>query len=91
MFRSFFGRRDGDRERRRWPRSRAGGCLLWVLLLIVILIVLSLMFGGFRKGTKAGGPGDVRASGSAVAALSLPALSLPAGNKMCHSAGHEHL
>jgi hypothetical protein len=26
-----------------------------VLLLIVLLIVLSLMFGGFRKGTKADG------------------------------------
>jgi hypothetical protein len=51
MSRSSSGR--GDGYRRRWPRSRAGGCLLWILLLIVILIVLSLMFGGFRKGTKA--------------------------------------
>jgi nitrate/TMAO reductase-like tetraheme cytochrome c subunit len=39
--------------RRYWPRSRAGGCLLWIVLLIVILIVLSLLFGGFQKGTKA--------------------------------------
>ncbi len=35
-------------------RSRAGGCLLWVVLLILVLIVLSVMFGGFQKGTKAG-------------------------------------
>jgi hypothetical protein len=77
MFRSFFGRRDrhrdGYRDRRRWPRSRAGGCLLWILLLIVILIVLSLMFGGFRKGTKTGGLGHSPASGRTMAVLSLPA------------------
>jgi hypothetical protein len=38
--------------RRRWrPRSRAGGCLAWFLVLIVVLVVLALMFGGFHKGT----------------------------------------
>jgi len=60
MYRSLFGRPDryGDRrQRRRWPRSRAGGCLLWIVLLIVILIVLSVLFGGFQKGTKAGSLG----------------------------------
>jgi ABC-type Fe3+ transport system permease subunit len=62
MYRSLFNRRDryGDRrqrQRRRWPRSRAGGCLLWIVLLIVILIVLSVLFGGFQKGTKANGLG----------------------------------
>ena len=41
--------------RRRWPQSRAGGCLLLVLLAIVVLIIFSLMFGGFQKGTKSGG------------------------------------
>ena len=58
MYRSLFNRLDryGDRrQRRRWPRSRAGGCLLWIVLLIVILIVLSVLFGGFQKGTKANG------------------------------------
>lgn len=30
------------------------GCLLWVLGLIIVLIILSLLFGGFQKGTKAG-------------------------------------
>lgn len=33
------------------------GCLLWILILIVVLIVLSLLFGGFQKGTKALGAG----------------------------------
>jgi hypothetical protein len=39
-------------ERR--PRSRLAGCLLWILALFVLLIIVSLLFGGFRKGTKAG-------------------------------------
>jgi len=49
---------DGFRRRRtgsgRGPRRRLGGCLLWILGLIVALVILSLMFGGFQKGTKAG-------------------------------------
>jgi hypothetical protein len=51
-----------DRSRgrgRRWPRSRAGGFLLWIVVLIVILIILSLMFGGFQKGTKSSGLGSL--------------------------------
>ena len=44
-------------QQRRWPRSRAAGCLLWIVLLVVILIVLSVLFGGFQKGTKAGPQG----------------------------------
>jgi hypothetical protein len=49
---------DGFRRRRTGsgggPRRRLGGCLLWILGLIVALIILSLLFGGFQKGTKAG-------------------------------------
>ena len=45
----------GRREQR--PRSRLAGCLLWILVLVALLIVLSLLFGGFRKGTKAAGAG----------------------------------
>jgi len=37
-----------------------------VLLVIVVLIILSLMFGGFQKGTKSGGIGPLR-PGSLVA------------------------
>jgi hypothetical protein len=44
------------------PRGRLTGCLLWVIGLIVILIVLALLFGGFQKGTKVGA--DARATAS---------------------------
>jgi len=43
----------GHRGERR-PRSRLAGALLWILALLILLIILSLLFGGFRKGTKAG-------------------------------------
>ena len=58
MYRYGFGRRRERYDGRRWtPRSRAAGCLLWVLLLIAILVVISLMFGGFQKGSKYSGLG----------------------------------
>ncbi|MDX6389494.1 MAG: hypothetical protein QOJ73_557 [Streptosporangiaceae bacterium] len=41
------------RQQRR--RVGARGCLLWLLGMVVLLLVLSLLFGGFQKGTKAGG------------------------------------
>jgi hypothetical protein len=43
----------GRGERRR-PRSRLAGCLIWILALVALLIILSLLFGGFHKGTKVG-------------------------------------
>ena len=46
----------GRRERR---RPRLVGCLIWLVALIVILIVLSLLFGGFTKGTKVSGAGPL--------------------------------
>jgi hypothetical protein len=42
----WYGRRDTRR------RPRVVGCLIWLIAVIVILIVLSLLFGGFQKGTK---------------------------------------
>jgi hypothetical protein len=30
---------------------------MWILILIVVLIILSVMFGGFTKGTKTSGLG----------------------------------
>jgi hypothetical protein len=30
-------------------RPRLGGCLLWILILIAILLVAALFFGGVRK------------------------------------------
>ena len=68
--RADYGGRSG--RRRRWPRSRAAGCLLWivllVVLLVVLLIVLSVMFGGFQKGTqvKGLGPGRTYSSGPSL-------------------------
>ena len=37
-------------------RPRLGGCLLWFLILIAIILVLALFLGGFRKGTHASPP-----------------------------------
>ncbi len=38
------------------PRRFSGpvGCLVWVLALLLILLLLSLLFGGFQKGQKVG-------------------------------------
>jgi hypothetical protein len=30
------------------------GCALWIIALLVLLIILSVLFGGFQLGTKAG-------------------------------------
>jgi hypothetical protein len=60
------------------PRSRLGGCLLWILLLIALLIAASLLFGGFRKGTKAEGPRAVAAWVSMRGSRSLLGLVTPA-------------
>ncbi len=55
----------GRRERR---RPILIGCLLWLIALVVILIVLSLLFGGFTKGTKVSGTAPL----AAVQHASLP-------------------
>ncbi len=60
-------RRSRPRSRSRWPQSRAGGCLLWIVLLIALLIVLSVLFGGFQKGTKSGGFGPLCATCTSAA------------------------
>lgn len=40
----------------RWRRRRrAWGCLLWLATLLIVLLVLSLLFGGFQRGNKVGG------------------------------------
>jgi ABC-type lipoprotein release transport system permease subunit len=75
MYRDRFGRRpdygSAGGRRRRWPRSRAAGCLLWIVLLVVVLIVLSVMFGGFQKGTQVKGLGSV-AGGACVSRVVQP-------------------
>jgi hypothetical protein len=55
MAERFRWRPGGNGPRR--SKSRLAGCLLWVLGLIIVLIILSLLFGGFQKGTKASGAG----------------------------------
>ena len=47
----WYGRCEGKRM------PRLVGCLIWLIALVVILIVLSLLFGGFTKGTKVSGLG----------------------------------
>jgi hypothetical protein len=37
------------------PRPRGARVLMWILLVILALIVASLLFGGFQKGTKSAG------------------------------------
>ena len=37
-------------------RPRLGGCLLWFLILIAIVLVLALFLGGFRKGERSSPP-----------------------------------
>jgi type IV secretory pathway TrbL component len=47
----WYGRREGKRM------PRLVGCLIWLIALVVVLIVLSLLFGSFTKGTKVNGLG----------------------------------
>jgi hypothetical protein len=59
MFRRLFSRpREG--RRRGWPRSRAVGFRLWIVLPIVILIVLFRAVQRVSAGTKADGLGGLR-------------------------------
>jgi hypothetical protein len=50
--RSGSGKRPWSADRRWRPRGPLG-CLLWLVILVIILLVLSLFFGGFQRGTKA--------------------------------------
>ena len=56
------------RRQRPLPASRLRGCLLWLLAVAIVLIVISLLFGGFRKGSKVGGAGAPRPVPAAVPA-----------------------
>lgn len=58
--------------RRRRRNRRIIGCLLWVLTLLLVLLVLSLLFGGFQRGTKVGGPDGHRVGPDIVAARATP-------------------
>ena len=62
------------RRPRRVRRRRLGraGCLLWIVAAIAILLLLSLVFGGFRLGSKQGlgrpGPDVAPVAGAAATA-----------------------
>jgi hypothetical protein len=61
--------------RRQHRRGRAFGCLLWLLTLAVVLVVLSLLFGGFERGHKTGGagaPGPVTAQAAMARTSPVP-------------------
>jgi hypothetical protein len=59
--------------RREHRRRRTLGCALWLLTLVVVLVVLSLLFGGFQRGHKTGGTGPL----SPVTAQVTPARTGP--------------
>jgi hypothetical protein len=48
------GRPHNDNDHRR-RMSRPVGCLLWLVILLAILIVAAVLFGGFQTGTKVNG------------------------------------
>jgi hypothetical protein len=60
------------RRRRGRPPRRRIGCAGWLLVLLavlVLLVILSVLFGGFQRGTKAGlhplpGPGVAASTGT---------------------------
>jgi hypothetical protein len=60
------------RSRRRERRfSRPVGCLFWILGLIVLLLLLSVLFGGFQNGTKTSGALQPAAAPSLISATPL--------------------
>jgi hypothetical protein len=63
MVRAFFGRNGPGRPGAR-RRRRLTGCLLWLIGLIVLLLILSALFGGFQKGTRAAGAGRAESAGT---------------------------
>jgi hypothetical protein len=67
----------GERRiQKRRLRPGLAGCLLWILIVIAILLVLALLFGGFRKGTRTGlGPAPARVGTYHAAVVRPPAAA----------------
>jgi hypothetical protein len=61
------GRSARPQKDKRRRVSRPFGCLLWLVLLLLILIVAAVLFGGFQTGTKVSGA--PQGAGLPVAAL----------------------
>ena len=51
---------DAWRKNGQGLRRPLTGCLVWILALLVILLVLSILFGGFQRGTKVSGDRPAR-------------------------------
>jgi hypothetical protein len=45
------------------------GCLMLVLVALLVLLILSWLFGGFQMGHKAAGPAGARVAAAAVLAV----------------------
>jgi hypothetical protein len=60
-------RRRGLWRRRSRRFRRATGCLLWIATLLLVLLVLSLLFGGFQRGSRTGGARPPRVAVTASA------------------------
>jgi ABC-type Fe3+ transport system permease subunit len=58
--------------RRRRRNRRIMGCFLWILTLLLVLLVLSILFGGFQRGTRADGTGGHPVRPDIVAARAMP-------------------
>ena len=57
---------------RRRRNRRVFGCLLWILTLLLMLLVLSILFGGFQRGTRVGGADGHPVRPDIVAARATP-------------------
>jgi hypothetical protein len=71
-------RSHGGRSRRPRLRRRTG-CLLWLIGLLILLVVLSVLFGGFQNGAKAGTEGGPTPPHLTATAAAGPAAARPAG------------
>jgi len=66
MTRGFGGEPGGAGPR--WRTRGPAGCLLWIVVLALVVLLLSVLFGGFQRGTKAAPP----AQPPAVSLISQP-------------------
>jgi hypothetical protein len=67
-----WSRRENRGGRRRMRRPV--GCLIWIIGLILLLLVLAALFGGFQKGNRvSGAPVSPRPDGLTAVALRAPA------------------
>lgn len=49
----------------RWRRS----VVFWLLVIVLVILLLGLIFGGYRKGTRVGGLAPVTPIGTVVSAV----------------------